>query len=320
MSQMNKQFLLNIYYNMSLTRRFEEVLCAHYQQGKLPEKPMTSIGQEASAVGATACLEKDDYVLPSLRTRGSFFAKGMPAKQLLTELHRRANSISGGRWTAHHLGNMDLGIILSSAVIASTIPVAVGAALSAKNRGTKQVALAFFGDGGSSTGAIHESMNFAAVMDLPIIFLCENNKYSLSTPLQLQTKNENIADRAAGYGIEGNIVDGQDVIEVIYAVQRAIHRARHGGGPTLIECKTYKFRGHSESHPPDDGRPKEELELWRKRCPLAIFKRYLIENGVDAAELTGIEEKVAQEMKQAVAYVETCPPPPIEEVEKFVYA
>jgi pyruvate dehydrogenase E1 component alpha subunit len=305
---------------MYLTRSFEDLLIRLYSDKKLQEKPMTSIGQEATAVGATYCLREDDYVLPALRTRGAFFTKGISAKEYLLEVLRKGNSISGGRWPAHHLGDMDRGIILGSAVVASSLPVAVGAALSSKIRGTDQVTLAFFGDGASSTGACHSAMNFASVLSLPVIFLCENNRYSLSTPLEKQMKNEDVADRAIGYEMEGDKVDGQDVLEVFYSVSRAVVRARRGEGPGLIECKTYHFRGHSESHPPDDGRPQEELCYWRSRDPLIIFKRHLFSCGLGEKDLQKVEERVGKEIEEAVAYAEKSPEPSADYVKKHVYA
>jgi len=320
MMSLDRTALLNLYSKLYLTRAFEEALVSLYAEKSLPEKPMTSIGQEAVAVGATFCLRDDDYVLPALRTRGAFFAKGITAKEYLLEVFRRKESISGGRWTAHHMGDMDRGVILGSAVVSSSLPVAAGTALSAKLRRTDQVALAFFGDGGSSTGATHSAMNFAAALNLPIVFVCENNRYSLSTPISVQTRNENIVDRAFGYGIEGDMVDGQDIIEVVHSVSRAIHRARRGDGPSLIEAKTYHFRGHSESHPPDDGRPGEELAKWRARDPLKLFEEYLTHAGVEADALESTRAGVDEEIREAVKAVKEAPDPSPDELDWRVYA
>jgi TPP-dependent pyruvate/acetoin dehydrogenase alpha subunit len=315
-----RESLLEVYYYLLLTRRFEELLVGLYAEKALPEKPMTSIGQEATAVGATYCLRADDYVLPALRTRGAYFTKGVSVREYLLEVFRRADGISGGKWTAHHMGDMNRGIILGSAVVASSLPVAVGTALSARIRGTDQVTLAFFGDGASSTGASHSSLNFASVMSLPIVFVCENNQYSLSTPLRLQTRNADIADRAIGYGIEGDVVDGQDVVEVIQAVSRAVHRARRGSGPALIECKTYHFRGHSESHHPDDGRPAEELRLWRSRDPLEIYSQQLHKAGVLDAEMEEVEGRVTAEIEEALKIARDAADPSSKDLVLTAYA
>ncbi len=312
--------LLDLYYYLFLTRSFENSLVEMFADKSLPEKPMTSIGQEATAVGATFCLRKDDYVLPALRTRGAFFTKGITATEYLLEVLRKGTSISGGRWTAHHLGDITRGIILGSAVVSSSLPVAAGTALSAKIRGTDQVTLAFFGDGGSSTGEVHSAMNFAAVLNLPVVFVCENNRYSLSTPIALQTRNEDIADRAFGYGMEGDIVDGQDVIEVVHSVSRAVQRARRGSGPSLVECKTYHFRGHSESHHPDDGRPVEELARWRARDPVQLFEAYLKNNGFSDRQLESIRSRVASEIQTAREVAAAAPEPATDAVLWNAYA
>jgi TPP-dependent pyruvate/acetoin dehydrogenase alpha subunit len=317
---LDKNALLDLYYYLFLTRSFENLLVEMYADKSLPEKPMTSIGQEASAVGATFCLRKDDYVLPALRTRGAFFTKGITATEYLLEVLRKGTGISGGRWTAHHIGDIARGLILGSAVVSSSIPVAVGTALATKIRGTDQVTLIFFGDGGSSTGEIHSALNFAAVLNLPVVFVCENNRYALSTPIALQTHHENIADRAFGYGIEGDIVDGQDVIEVVHSVSRAVHRARRGSGPSLIECKTYHFRGHSESHNPDDGRPIAELAQWRARDPIRLFEEYLKHNDFTDIQLEPIRSRVASDIQTARRVAAAAPEPSTDSLQGSVYA
>lgn len=320
MMSLDPTALLKLYYYLLLTRSFEESLVGLYAAKSLPEKPMTSIGQEATAVGATFCLRDDDFVLPALRTRGAFFTKGITAREYLLEVHRKRDGISGGRWTAHHMGDLKRGVILGSAVVSSSLPVAVGVALSCKLRRTDQVTLAFFGDGGSSTGATHSAMNFAAALNLPIVFLCENNRYSLSTPITVQTRNENIVDRAIGYGIEGDQVDGQDIIEVVHSVTRAVHRARRGDGPSLIEAKTYHFRGHSESHHPDDGRPEEELARWRARDPLRIYERYLAKAGIGESKLQEVRLRVAEDIRGAEEAVRHAPDPSPQGFDWRVYA
>ncbi len=316
----NAEALTRLYYFLYLTRSFEELLIKLYAEKVLPEKPMTSTGQEASAVGATFCLRDDDYVLPALRTRGAFFTKGVSAREYLLEVLRKANGISGGRWTAHHLGDMQRGIILGSAVVGSSLPVAVGTALAARTRQTDQATLAFFGDGAASTGACHSAINFAAALNLPVVFVCENNRYSLSTPITTQTRNGDIAERAIGYGIPGDMVDGQDVIEVIHSVGRAVHRARRGDGPSLIECKTYNFRGHSESHHPDDGRPADELTYWRSRDPLEIYRDYLSSSGVRCEALRAVEKRVSEEIDEASAVAMSAPDPDPDNFVQCVFA
>lgn len=310
-----------LYYYMLLSREYENKANELYKEGRVHEKPLSGVGQEAVSVGAVFPLAKEDYVVPSLRSKGAFIAKGITVKELFLELYRKENSLSKGLWTSHHLGDMSRGVVLTSAVVSSALSVAIGVALSAKLRKTNQVVVAFFGDGGSSRADFHTSLNFAAVHDLPMVFVCENNLHALSTPINEQMKNPNIADRAIGYGIPGETVDGQDVLEVYCAAEKAIRRARKGYGPTLLECKTYRFRGHTESHDPDDGRPKEELEYWRNRCPIKLFEDYLIANtNINKNDLDEIKNNILTEVGEAVKYAENSPDPSPEDMYKYVYA
>lgn len=308
MSGLSYEQLKELYYQMSLARKVDERICDLYKEGDMPEKPMSGIGQEANSVGATLALRGTDYVAPSLRTKGAFLAKGLSLEEVLTEAYKKEGGKSQGRWTAHHLGDMEKGILLGSAIVASSVTVATGTALASKIKKTDQVTLAFFGDGASSRGDIHASMNFASVRNLPIIFLCENNKWALGTTSTNQMKNQDIADRAIGYGMPGEIVDGQDVIEVYMSALKAVHRARRGDGPTLIECKTYHYRGHSESHDADDGRPEEDLKYWRNRCPLKILKENLIKDGrITQDEMNSIDQEIDAKIEVAIEKVKNLP-------------
>lgn len=322
---MNKMFSKDkakeLYYYLVLSRKYEEKVNHLYHEGIIEEKPMSRIGQEAVSVGATFPLKKDDYVLPSLRTKGAFLTKGISIKECFLELFRKENSLSKGLWTSHHLGDMERGVVLGSAIVSSSLPVATGIALSSKLKKRGQVVVAFFGDGGSSGVDFHTSLNFAAVHDLPIVFVCENNQYALSTYINQQMKNPDIADRACGYGIPGEIVFGQDVLKVYHATEKAINRARKGYGPTLIECKTYRFRGHTESHDPDDGRPKEELQYWRERCPLKLYEDYLLRNtNINKKSLDKINDEVEKEIEEACEYAISSPNSSPEGIEDYVYA
>ncbi len=322
MINLNIKELRRLYYYLSLTRKFDEKVCQLYRDGNLPEKPLSGIGQEATAVGATCALEESDFVLPSLRTRGAFLTKGLTMEEILIESCRKKGSKSEGRWTAHHMADLKKGILLGSGVIGSSVLMAVGAALSSKIKGSDQVVMVFFGDGASSRGDLHEALNFSAVMNLPVVFICENNSWALSTPIKKQMKNENIADRAKGYGIPGQVVDGQNIVEVYNAAKHAVMQARAGSGPTLIECKTYHFRGHSESHDPDDGRPKDELEHWRDRCPVKIFKEILREDGrISENKIESIGRDIEDKIEKAVEKVKKIPEInfTINDLLKFVY-
>jgi len=314
--------LRELYCYLSLTRKFDEKVCQLYREGNLPEKPLSGIGQEAVAVGATYALKEKDFVLPSLRTRGAFLTKGLTIEEILIESYRKKGSKSEGRWTAHHMADLEKGILPGSGVIGSSVLIAVGAALSSKIKGSDQVSMVFFGDGASSRGDLHSALNFSAVMNLPVIFICENNRWALSTSIKKQMKNKNIADRAKGYGIPGQVVDGQNIVEVYNTASSAVIHARKGLGPTLIECKTYHFRGHSESHDPDDGRPKDELEYWRDKCPVKIFKEMLREDGrISESKIESIDRDIEDKIKKAVEKVKKIPEIyfTINDLLKFVY-
>jgi len=269
---------------------------------------MTGIGQEAVTVGATFCLAEDDFIYPALRELGAVLTKGMSVKQHLLDTLKKPESMSGGRFSAHHSGDISKGIILGTYIVGSHLPIAVGVAFSLQYRGTDKVVLAFFGDGASSTGSFHSAMNYSSTMNLPLVLICINNAYALSTPLRFQMKIPDVYKRAEGYGMEGVCVDGQDVCEVVDVVDRAVKKARAGGGPTLVECKTYRFRGHSESHDFDDGRPPEELKSWRAKDPLVIYRQFLISNDqIKKETLQRIEKEVEREVSDGVEYAFSAP-------------
>lgn len=317
----SKEVLMKAYRAMYMSRQYENSVNAMYKDKKVSEKPLSGVGQEATGVGMTILLRDEDCVAPTLRSKGAFFGKGMTPEEGFMQLMRRADSQSKGVWTSHHIGVPEKGILLSSAIVASSLSVATGVALAAKLRKSEQVVVAFVGEGSTSRGDFHTAINFAAVQDLPIVFVCENNLYALSTPISQQMKNPNVADRAPGYGIPGEIVDGQDCVKVMEAAEKAIARARRGEGPSLIECKTYRFRGHTESHDPDDGRPEEELAAYRARCPIALLGEYLTGGGIASdAELEAVRADVDAEIAGAIARSEAAPKAEIRDFEALVYA
>lgn len=310
-----------IYRLMVKSRIFEEKANQLFKEKRIEEKPMSGIGQEAVSIGCTYSLNKEDYVIPSLRTKGAFFAKGITIKEGFLELFRKEESLSKGLWTFHHLEDRERGILLGSAVLGSSLSIAVGAALAIKLRGTDQVVAVFFGDGASSRGDFHTSLNFASIHDLPVIFLCENNLYALSTPQKEQMKNPHIAHRAMGYSIPGEIIDGQDVLEVYHATKKAIIKARKGEGPSLLEFKTYRFRGHTENHDCDDGRNRDELNKWRSRCPIRLFEEHLIKGGLaDQRTLDTIQQEIEEEASLMLVEAENRPNPSPEIMYNFLYA
>ena len=319
--EFKKDTLMKAYRAMYMSRQYENNVNEMFRAKKCSEKPLSGVGQEATGVGMTILLRDEDCVAPTLRSKGAFFGKGMTPEEGFMQLFRRAGSQSGGVWTSHHIGVPEKGILLSSAIVASSLSVATGVALAAKLRKEDRVVVAFIGDGSTSRADFHTAINFAAVQDLPIVFVCENNLYALSTHISEQMKNPNVADRAVGYGIPGEIVDGQDCVKVMEAAEKAIDRARRGEGPSLIECKTYRFRGHTESHDPDDGRPAEELAKYRSRCPIRLMEEYLLENHVaNEAELKAVRDGVDAEIVQAIARSEAAPKADITDFESLVYA
>lgn len=297
--------LLKLHYFMLLTRMFENRMGKLFQEGRIDENLHRSLGQEAIGVGVTYALKKEDVILPSLRTRAAYFVRGVDLKTMMAAVYGKKNAPNVGKESSHHMGVPELGIILTTGLIGSHLPLAAGSGLAAKLRKLDQVTVCFFGDGASSRGDFHEALNFSAVFDLPVVFVCENNQYAWSTPLSVQTKVEDIVQRAQGYGILGLKVDGQRVIDVYENATHAIERARNGLGPTLMECKTYRFAGHSELRDWDAGRPKEELASWRSKDPIQIFEAFLKEKHlISDQQKAEIENAIDRELDEAIVYAE----------------
>jgi pyruvate dehydrogenase E1 component alpha subunit len=265
-------------------------------------------------------LSEGDVVAPSLRTHAAFICRGVPLPTIYAEAYHKSTGVSNGKWSYHHLASDEHGVMLTSGVIGGSILPLVGAGLAAKLRGSGQVAVSFFGDGASSRGECHVAINMAAVFDCPVVFVVENNQYAWTVPISKQTRNPDIADRAIGYGIPGVQADGQDVLNVYHHARVAVERARRGEGPTLLECKTYRFRGHMEVESPDSGRPVEELTKWRSRDPLAMLEQDLRERDVLDDELVEeMERSTARELDEAVEYAESSPEPDPREALVGVY-
>ncbi|MBN1664658.1 MAG: thiamine pyrophosphate-dependent dehydrogenase E1 component subunit alpha [Deltaproteobacteria bacterium] len=310
MGKLSTEDLIKMHYYMLLTREFEDRMSKLKRDGKIDEGIHRSIGEEAVHVGATYCLrKKEDVLVPSLRSRAAFFVKGLDVRSVMAAVHSRSNSLTGGKESSHHLGATEYGILLTTGFIGSQYPLAVGAALALKLKKTDQVVMCFFGDGAASRGDFHESLNMAAVLSLPVIFVCENNQIAMGTPIAYQMRNPEIVSRAVGYGMHGARVDGQDVMAVYETVHDAVELARKGKGPSLVECLTYRFAGHTDFEPNwRGGRPEDEYNHWRGRDPIDILEKRLFESGqMDEAAKTGIKERVQQEIDDAVAYAESQP-------------
>jgi len=260
-----------------------------------------AIGQEATEVGACAALNENDFVASTHRGHGHAIAKGADLKLMMAELMGRKNGYSGGCGGSMHIFSAELGLIGGNGIVGAQIPLATGAAFSAKYRGTKQVALAFFSDGASNQGTFHESLNMASLWKLPAIYICENNLYAASTPAAIALSIPDIANRASSYGMPGKIVDGQDVLAVYESVSEAVERARAGDGPTLIECKTYRFTGHTAGAKQHNN--PEELEVWMQRDATILFEKWLLDEGqMTSEEQEAMRGKVLAEIEEAVEF------------------
>lgn len=317
---MDEKMMVEVYRKMLRIRRFEEKVSELFSDGRIPGFVHLYIGEEAVAVGACAALRKDDYITSTHRGHGHCIAKGGSLKYMMAELFGKETGYCKGKGGSMHIADIELGILGANGIVAAGIPIAVGAALSAKMRNTDQIAIAFFGDGASNRSTFHEAVNLAAVWDLPVIFLCENNLYAQTTPARAETSVENIADRATAYSIPGKIVDGNDVRAVYKTVAEAARRARKGEGPTLVECKTYRWRGHWEGDP-QKYRSQDEVEEWIEKCPIKCFEAHLVKMGVLAdQDLREIDDTVRKEVEEAVAYAEESPYPKPEEALEDVYS
>jgi pyruvate dehydrogenase E1 component alpha subunit len=312
--------LVDMYLKMLTIRTFESNVKDLFAKGKIIGAVHLSIGQEAVPVGVCAALRKDDYVLSNHRGHGHCIAKGGDVKRMMAELFGKKTGICRGKGGSMHLADFSVGVLGASAIVGGGLPLVVGAGLSIKLRKTDQVAVAFFGDGASNQGTFHESVNLAAIWDLPVLFICENNQYAESTPVSKVMRVQNIADRAGAYGIPGIVVDGMDVLAVYEATEKFVNLLREGKGPVLIECKTYRYMGHEEGDPWITYRSKEEVEEWMRKDPIVKFRKYLIDNGIlTESRANEIEENVKQLIADAIKFAEESPWPEPEEAFRDVF-
>jgi len=311
--------LLTMYRSMLTIRRFEEK-CNHlFMQGRIPSTLHLYIGQEAVAAGVCAHLSPEDTMLTTHRPHGHAIAKGVSPKAIMAELFAKRTGCCLGKGGSMHVGDMAVGALPAIAIVGGNIPIAAGLALAAKRLGTDRVAVCFFGDGAANEGAFHEGLNMAAIWDLPVIYVCENNLYGASTPFSSVFRVENIAGRAAAYGMPGVVVDGMDVEAVYEAAGAAIRRARQGAGPTLVECQTYRMVGHSRSDP-RNYRSREEEASWQARDPILHLAQKLKEMGLGTDEtLASIEKEVVAEIEEAVSFAEDSPYPEPTDTLKHVF-
>ncbi|MBI5877297.1 MAG: dehydrogenase E1 component subunit alpha/beta [Chloroflexi bacterium] len=311
--------LIELYRLMLLTRRYTEHVLGWYRAGRLVQGLHPSIGQEAVGVGACYGLRAGDWVHPSLRTTEAFFVRGVSLRQHVAAMNGRIGGISRGKDTSHHAGYPDLGVLAGTGLVGSHVPVSVGAALALKMQGTDNVVINFFGDGASNRGDFHEGLNLAAVLQAPVVFVCENNGYAQTVPASIGMRIADVAQRAAGYGMPGVIADGQDVLAVHEAVQTAVERARAGGGPTLVECKTYRFETHYPTFPEE--RPADEVARWKARDPIHLLGATLRSRGILSTEAAEeMDAAIHAELAEAIQYAEDSPWPEPSEVTQHIYA
>ncbi|MEJ5203054.1 MAG: thiamine pyrophosphate-dependent dehydrogenase E1 component subunit alpha [Anaerolineales bacterium] len=301
---LHRDLLLEMYYRMFLAREFEEKLYYLFLTRPMPGTMHQATGQEAVAVGVVSALQPGDYITSTHRGHAHCIAKGVPVNEMMAEMFAKRTGSCHGMGGSMHLCDFSRGMLGAFAIVGAGIPIAVGAALSAYVQRSGKVAVAFFGDGAINKGAFHEAANMAALWKLPVIFVCENNQYALSMTVERSSAVTNLASRAVAYGMPGIQVDGNDVTAVYRSALNAVERARSGQGPTLLECITYRIRGHARfesSH----YRPAEEVETWKKTDPIQRLRQALIENQLTSeAELASIEDRVEEEMEQAVAFAE----------------
>lgn len=303
------------YEKMLLIRMFEDRVHEAFQKGLVFGSTHLCQGQEAVSVGAIETLRHDDTLTYTYRGHGQVLARGMSPEAAFAEIFGRDTGCSRGLGGSMHLADLSRGLLGSFAIVGAGIPVAVGAALSAQLTGRGQVAMTFFGDGATNIGAFHESMNLAAVWKLPLIFVCENNLYGEYSPILLTTPFEDLARRAAGYDMPAQIVDGNDVAEVYHTTLRAVERARGGGGPSLIECKTYRYRGHSRSDPAKY-RPPGELQSWLARDPITRCEAALAAAHFSAADLEAIRREIGRRLDDAFQKAAAAPWPAVRDLSR----
>lgn len=309
-----------LYLQMARIRAFDSRVLDLYQERLIRGGVHQYIGMEAIAVGACGALDSDDFITSTHRGHGHCIAKGLDLRRVMAEILGRETGYCRGKGGSMHITSIEHGMLGADAIVGGSLALAVGAAYGLRVQGRNSVVVSFFGDGASNQGTFHEAANLASVLDAPVIFICENNQWALSTPVRAVMRIEDVAIRAAGYGFPGVVVDGNDVLEVRAAVEVAAARARKGSGPTLIEAKSYRITTHS-AYASADARSPEELETWRQRDPIARFSRYLEEEiGVEPSRLEELTEQARQEIEDAIEFGLASPEPPPSQAVEDVYA
>ena len=298
-----------MYRSMVLCRRFEERVYYLFLEGRLPGTIHQSQGQEAAAVGVCSALEAKDMITSTHRPHSHALARGVSVNSLMAELFAKTAGCCGGKGGSMHVGDRDAGMLPAIAIVGGGIPLAAGYALAFQYLNRPNIVACFFGDGAANIGTFHEAVNMAAIWDLPVVFVCENNKYAASTGVEKSMKVKHVSDRAAAYGIPGETADGNDVETVYRSMRRAGARARQGQGPALLELETYRFAGHSRSDP-GHYRASEEVAAWKERDPIALYEARLCAEGIlDREKIAAIASEIENQLEKAVELAEQAPSP-----------
>lgn len=301
-------------------RRFEEKVDQLFFAGKLPGMPHACTGQEASAAGVCAALEPGDLITSTHRGEGHLIARGADLYRLFAEVLGRRDGYSRGKGGTMHIADLSIGLLGTTGIVGAGIPIAVGAALAARMKGSDRIVVAFFGDGASNQGAFHEALNMAGLWKLPVVFACENNLYGMSVAQWRHQAIKDIAVRAQAYGFLGEVVDGNAVLDVLEAASRAVARARVGEGPTLLEMKTYRWCGHYGADPGTSYRKAEEVAAWKERCPVKRHTELLLKQGaITESELEELQERISNEVEEAANRALECPEPPLEAAQEDLF-
>jgi len=322
---LTKKQMIKLYTNLVRCRRFDESWVKLFAEGKMYGFYHSGQGEEAITAGSCTFLRQDDYIYPHVRSCGLYhtMCKGADPKYFLAEYYGKATGCCCGL-SSFHPAAPEFGILGHTGTLGPQFVISAGWALGAKKKGKGQVVVCFFGDGSSNRGQLHEAFNLAALWKLPVVWVCENNGIAVFQPTKDSCPREDIADLAAGYNMPGVVVDGQDVVAVYEATQVAVDRARAGEGPSLIECKTYRYRSHGEGMPDfihAEPRPKEEIEAWKKRDPVKLFQEKLLtESILTKADIERIDHEVIVEVEGAVRFAEESPPPDPSILKKVLYA
>jgi TPP-dependent pyruvate/acetoin dehydrogenase alpha subunit len=312
---------IELYTKMLTIRRFEERVVQEFNKGNIPGVVHSYIGEEAIAVGVCAHLGVEDRVVSHHRGHGHCIAKGAEMKRMMAELYGKRTGYCKGKGGSMHIADFKIGMLGADGIVGAGLPIAAGAALAAKLEAKGNVAVVFFGDGACQEGEFHESLNLAGIWKLPILFVCENNLYGVNTHQEYALASKEISRMPSAYNISTLMVDGNDVSAVHHAAQSAVAHARAGEGPSFLECKTYRWHKHFLSDSLADLRPKEELEAWKKKCPVVCFEKKLLQSGIlTEEEVRTIDRKVMSQVEEAVEYALTSPLPRPEDALEDIYS